>query len=133
MPHSEIRTDLSATPQQHERVLPPKAKYHAQWRAFAIRHGVALALLYSWIPAALAFFLAASRQRLAHPLLACALLSLWLFAALAATWWAGEFRCPRCQRRYAALGYGNKAMTLTRGLFDKVCANCKLTKFERVR
>ena len=57
-------------------------------------------------------------------------MALWLAAAIAAVWWAGEFRCPRCRRRYAALGHRKGDTNLTRGLFDKVCANCKLQKFE---
>ena len=105
--------------------------YRAQWRAFAFRRGLALSLLYSWIPASIAFFLV-SRRRLHQPLLFGSLIWLWLFAALAAVWWAGEFRCPRCQRRYAALGHRKGELSFMRGLFDKVCANCKLTKFERL-
>jgi hypothetical protein len=57
-------------------------------------------------------------------------MGLWLVAALAAVWWAGQFRCPKCCRRYAALGH-RRRINLSRGLFDKVCSNCKLTKFER--
>jgi hypothetical protein len=58
---------------------------------------------------------------------------LWLAAALTAIWWAGEFRCPRCRRRYAALGNARGDTNLTRGIFSKVCTNCKLSKFEIVQ
>ena len=103
--------------------------YHAQWRAFSIRRGLALFLLYTWLPASAAFF-EISRRGLHQPLLFGGLILLWLGLALAAVWWAGEFRCPRCQRRYAALGHCKGDTNFTRGLFDKVCSNCKLTKFE---
>ena len=56
----------------------------------------------------------------------------WLAAAIAAVWWAGEFRCPRCRRRYGALGHKKGDINLTRGIFDKICSNCKLRKFEHV-
>lgn len=105
--------------------------YHAQWRAFAVRRSLALSLLYTWFPVSVVFF-EVSRRGLHQPLLFGGLISLWLVLALAAVWWAGEFRCPRCQRRYAALGHRSGDMNLTRGLFDKVCSNCKLSKFEQM-
>ena len=104
-------------------------RYQAQWRDLAVRRGLALSLLASWIPASIAFF-EVSRHRWHQPLLFGGLIGLWLVLALAAVWWAGEFRCPRCRRRYAALGHRKGDLNLTRGLFDKVCANCKLTRFE---
>jgi hypothetical protein len=54
----------------------------------------------------------------------------WLMAACLAIWWAGEFRCPRCRRRYGALGSKTGIGVIWRGLFDKICHNCKLRKFE---
>ena len=104
--------------------------YPAQWRAFAVRRGLALFLLYTWLPASIAFF-EISRRGVHQPLLFGGLILLWLIFALAAVWWAGEFRCPRCRRRYAALGHRKGDTNFTRGLFDKVCSNCKLSKFER--
>ncbi len=127
MVDSESRTGI----QPHERASRPEAEYSSQWRAFAFRRGLALLLLSTWLPVSVACF-EVSRRGLHRPLLFGGLICLWLVLALAAVWWAGEFRCPRCQRRYAALGHRKGGVDLTRGLFDKVCANCKLTKFERV-
>jgi len=106
--------------------------YAAQWRAFAIRRNVALFFLYTWIPISVGLFLI-SRLGLHMPVLCLLLILLWLFAAVVGVYWAGEFRCPRCRRRYGALGHRKGDMSYTRGIFDQVCANCKLTKFERVR
>ncbi len=104
--------------------------YAAQWRAFAVRRGLALFLLYTWLPGSIVCF-EISRHGVHQPLLFGGLIVLWLVFALAAVWWAGEFRCPRCRRRYAALGHRKGDTNFTRGLFDKVCSNCKLSKFER--
>ncbi len=127
MVDSETRTGFP----QHERVSRHEAEYCSQWRAFALRRGLALFLLYTWVPASILFF-EVSRHGLHQPLLFGGLICSWLLLALAAVWWAGEFRCPRCQRRYASLGHRKEKIDLTLGLFDKVCANCKLTKFERM-
>ena len=104
------------------------SNYHAAWKAFAMRRNLSFFLLFGWIPFCVALFYL-SRYRLHQPILFMFLMGAWLVAALASVWWAGEFRCPRCRRRYGALGH-KKTMNVTRGLFDKVCANCKLTKFE---
>jgi hypothetical protein len=110
----------------------PQVDYHAAWKAFAIRRNLALFLLYSWLPVSYGLFYL-SRHYLHRPFTALALMWIWLFAAVAAVWWAGEFRCPRCRRRYGALGHRKGDTNITRGLFDRECANCKLTKFEIVR
>jgi len=113
----------------HERHSEPEVDYHYEWKAFAVRRNLALFLLYSWLPVSFGMFYL-SRHYLHQPIAAMAAISLWLIAALAAVWWAGEFRCPRCRRRYGALGHRKGDTNYTRGIFDKVCANCKLTKFE---
>lgn len=105
--------------------------YHQQWKAFAIRRNTALFLLCTWPPLSIALF-AISRGGWHRPIPCLILILLWLSLALAAVWWAGEFRCPRCRRRYGALGHKKGDVNWTRGLFDKVCANCKLRKFERM-
>ena len=110
----------------------PPIDYHAQWRAFAARRNLALFFLYSWVPVCIALFWI-SRLGLHQPVLCLTMMLLWLFAALALVYRAGEFRCPRCRRRYGSLGHRKGDVNLTRGIFDTVCANCKLTKFERVR
>src|ERR1700722_2165726 len=102
----------------------PAVDYHAEWKAFAFRRNLALILLAGWIPLCVALF-----ELTGHPVASLVAVGVWTGCALAAVWWAGEFRCPRCRRRYAALGY-RKGSNLTRGMFDKVCSNCKLTKFE---
>ena len=110
----------------------PEVDYHAQWRAFAIRRTTALFFLFTWVPFSIAMF-EISRHGWHRPILSLILILSWLAIALGAVWWAGEFRCPRCRRRYGALGHKKGDVNLTRGLFDTVCANCKLRKFERVR
>lgn len=124
---------------RHERSQQPVGSeldsdvdYHAQWRAFALRRNTALFLLYTWIPVTILLF-ELSRNGWHQPVLCLCLIFLWLVAALGAVWWAGEFRCPRCRRRYGALGNKKGDVNITRGIFDKVCANCKLRKFEHVR
>jgi len=106
--------------------------YHRQWRAFALRRNVALLLLYGWIPVCFGLF-ELSRQWIHRPVECLIGMAVWLISAVAAVWWAGEFRCPRCRRRYGALGHRKGSTNFTRGIFDKVCSNCKLTKFELVR
>ena len=101
----------------------------AHWRAFAFRRSLALFLLFGWAPlAATLFFL--SRMFLHQPIVCLATMFAWLSAAIAAVWWAGEFRCPRCRRRYGAVGHRRGGANLTRGIFDTICSNCKLRKFE---
>ncbi len=111
--------------------VEPGIDYRAQWRAFALRRYIALFFLFTWIPLSIALF-EISRNGWHQPVLSLIVIFAWLAAALAAVWWAGEFRCPRCRRRYGALGHKKGDVNLTRGIFDKVCANCKLRKFERV-
>ena len=107
------------------------AYYRAQWRAYALRRGLALFFVYAWVPVTVGLFLL-SRLSLHEPVLSLVVIFVWLGTALALVYWAGEFRCPRCRRRYGALGHRKGDVNLTRGIFDKVCANCKLRKFERV-
>ncbi len=108
----------------------PEVDYRAAWRAYAVRRNLALFLLVVWLPVAVGLF-EVSRSGWHQPIACLIIIFLWLIAALGAVWWAGEFRCPRCRRRYGALGNKKGDVNITRGLFDKVCANCKLRKFER--
>jgi hypothetical protein len=110
----------------------PKVNYQSQWQAFALRRNLALILLYGWLPACFAFYVVAGDPP-ERQIIAFIGMFLWLAAALTAIWWAGEFRCPRCRRRYAALGNARGDTNLTRGIFSKVCTNCKLSKFEIVQ
>ena len=103
--------------------------YHSAWRAYTKRRNLALGLLYSWPLISFGLFYL-SRHYLHQPLGAIATSAVWLVGALCAVYWAGEFRCPRCRRRYGALGHRKGDTNITRGIFDKVCANCKLRKFE---
>jgi len=104
--------------------------FHKRWEEYAKRYHRAIFLLYGWVPVCIGLYLA-SRFGLHQPLLALLLMMIWLVAALTAVWWAGQFRCPRCSRRYGALGH-KRRMNVTRGLFDDVCSNCKLAKFGRI-
>ena len=100
--------------------------YKAQWHAYARRRYAALFLLFTW-PAACFGLFWLSRMWLHLPLVAIAVMMLWLAGALWLVWWSGEFRCPRCRRRFGALG---RRSTITRGIFDPLCNNCKLRKGE---
>jgi hypothetical protein len=102
--------------------------YAVKWRKFAVRRNTALFLLYGWVPVCVGLFLL-SRYWIHQPIASLILMGLWLLLAVAAVWWAGEFRCPRCSRRFAAQGRG-RHVNWTRGFFEKICANCKLKKFE---
>ena len=103
--------------------------YPRQWRAFAVRWFAATGLFIAWPVISFLLFYE-SRHSWHEPLFSLAAMFVWLAAALAAVWWQGEFRCPRCRRRYGALGSKSGDTNYTRGFFDKVCANCKLRKFE---
>lgn len=109
----------------------PEVDYHREWKAFATRRNLAFFLLYGWVPVCYGLFWL-SRHILHQPVASLIAMAVWLGCGLAAVWWAGEFRCPRCRRRYGALGHRKGDTNLTRGLFDKVCSNCKLRKFEVV-
>jgi hypothetical protein len=111
--------------------VAPEVDYHRQWQAFALRRNLALFLLLCW-PLVVGGLFYLSRHVVHEPVLSLVVMLLWLLAALAAVWWAGEFRCPRCRRRYGALGNKKGSVNLTRGIFDEVCANCKLGKFEKI-
>jgi hypothetical protein len=118
---------MASSAQQEQ--VPPAADYHAKWQAFARRRILALTLLYGWLP--LCLLLIFSAELLDNPPeWSIAIMLFWTAGLFAAIWWAGEFRCPRCRRRYGALGR-ERSVNLTRGLFDKICYNCKLTKFEK--
>ena len=108
------------------------AYYRSQWRAYGFRRAVALFFVYTWVPVTVGLLLV-SRLSVHQPALAGSVILVWLGAAVGLVYWSGEFRCPRCRRRYGALGHRKGDVNLTRGIFDKVCANCKLRKFERVR
>lgn len=108
------------------------AYYHHQWKAYATRRALALFFVYTWVPLAFGLFWL-SRLYIHQPEVSLVVIFAWLAAAVGLVWWSGEFRCPRCRRRYGALGHRKGEVNLTRGLFDKICANCKLRKFEQVR
>ena len=107
----------------------PAINYARQWRVIATRWYTALFLLITWPPLCVGLFLY-SRATLHMPLTCLSIMGLWLAGALSAVWWAGESRCPRCRRRYAALGHKPGDTNYTRGFFATVCSNCKLRKYE---
>ena len=104
--------------------------YHYQWQVYALRWYTTLFLLLGWVPISVWLFYR-SRNGWHQPLVALGIILMWLATMLAMVWWTGEFRCPRCRRRYGALGNRKGDTNFTRGFFDRVCANCKLRKFER--
>jgi Leu/Phe-tRNA-protein transferase len=94
-----------------------------------VRRMLAMFMLFGAIPFTTGAFVV-SRLWLEQPALCIAAVVLWWAAASAAVWWAGEFRCPRCRRRFGALGSHKGVQVVWRGLFDKVCSNCKLRRGE---
>ncbi|WP_162536310.1 hypothetical protein [Granulicella sp. WH15] len=98
--------------------------YVLQWRSYRLRRSLALFFLYGLLP-----FCVAAALLLSPVLVAGLVMLLWLGAAGAAIWWSGEFRCPRCWRRFGALGSKKKLEMWSGGLFDEICHNCKLRKF----
>ena len=106
-----------------------RVSYSRQWSAYARRRNLALIFLFGAVPfAAAAYWF--TQYRLGQPLLGLVALIIWCGLLAFAVWWAGEFRCPRCLRRIGALGSQTGPATLWRGLFDKVCPNCKLRRWE---
>ncbi len=106
-------------------MTPDVAKsYASQWRSYRLRRALALFFLYGLVPFGVAAVLLPSPA-----LMAGLAVLLWLAAAGAAIWWAGQFRCPRCWRRFGALGSRKKLEMWSGGLFDEICHNCKLRKF----
>jgi hypothetical protein len=110
----------------------PQIHYHREWKAFAVRRGLALFFLFGFVPVCFGLF-ALSRFWIHQPIASLVGMAVWLGCLVASVWWAGEFRCPRCRRRYGAVGSRKGDTNLTRGLFDTECANCKLRRFEVVR
>ena len=116
--------DASCSPEQN-------ANYHLRWQSYAQRRNLALVTLLAWPPVCVVLF-ALSRYWLHLPAVSLLLMAAWLVWGFALVWWQGEFRCPRCNRRYGALGSRRGRTNWTRGLFDRVCSNCKLRKFELI-
>ncbi len=112
-------------------ILPTSSSpdYRRDWKRYRLRRNVALFLLFGWMPVSVGAFLA-SRLELHLPWVVLALILTWGAALCFAIWYAGEFRCPRCRRRFGALGSRKGAGAIWRGLFDSICYNCKLRKFE---
>ncbi len=125
--------DLPNTRAVHEDGWAPvetgDRNYHRLWLVYKLRRLTALALLFGWVPVTYALFYY-SRHYWHTPFLSLSAILVWLVAGVSAVWWQGEFRCPRCRRRYGALGNRKGDTNYTRGLFDTICANCKLRKFE---
>ncbi len=106
-------------------MAPGAAKSYAlQWRAYRLRRALALFFLYGLVP-----FCIAADLLLSPRLMTGLSMLLWMGAVAAAIWWAGQFRCPRCWRRFGALGSKKKLEMWSGGLFDEICHNCKLRKF----
>ena len=101
-----------------------------EWRVYAIRRTLALLLLYAFLPFCFAAFYL-SRQYVHQPVLSVSLMALWGAGMCTTIWWSGEYRCPRCRRRYGALGWHKGLGRIWCGLFDSTCSNCKLRKFEQ--
>lgn len=104
--------------------------YRFEWRDYARRRFLARTLLFLWIPVVAGGFIA-SRFFLHVPLQMVSLMLVWTAATVAAIVAAGRFRCPRCRRRVGSLGRDAGPRVLWRGLFDKVCPNCYLHRFEQ--
>lgn len=130
MKQSHDQTAEPATGKQTSSLASTQS-YHLRWRSYARRRRMALGALLAWLPVCFGLF-AVLGYWLHLPALSLLLMAAWLGLAAGLVWWQGEFRCPRCNRRYGALGSRRGRTNWTRGIFDTVCANCKLRKFERV-
>ena len=115
----------------HEEGTPEEDRryYHHQWQLYRLRRNLAFFFIATW-PAACIVLFRVSREWLHLPITALAIMLAWLGTAIGLVFWAQEFRCPRCRRRFAALGSRRGGLTVLRGLFDPICGNCKLRKFE---
>jgi len=102
--------------------------YASQWESYRQRRRLALVLLYGLVPCWIISF-AVLDDVLHREMLALLLEIGWTIAAGASLWWAGQFRCPRCCRRFGALGSKGFPGRLFFGVFDDICNNCKLRKF----
>ncbi len=116
-------------PQERWTAMDGEVDYHRLWRAYRLRWWSAFLLVVSWTPVA-GWLFYSSRHSWHQPLMCLTVIILWFVAAVASVWWQGEFRCPRCRRRYGALGTRKGRTNYTRGFYDRICANCKLRKFE---
>lgn len=104
--------------------------YTAAWTRYGRRRALAIFMVFGCVPVVVGMFLL-SRLVIHLPVLSLMVMAAWLAGTVAAVWWAGEFRCPRCRRRFGAQGSNKGVVTLWRGIFDKICGNCKIRKFER--
>ena len=101
--------------------------YASQWESYRQRRRLALVLLYGLVPCWIISFVVL--DDLFHlEVLPLLLTAVWSAGACASFWWAGQFRCPRCCRRFGALGSKGFLGGLFFGVFDDICHNCKLRK-----
>lgn len=102
--------------------------FAAQWASYRRRRNLALVLLYSLVPCWIISLSVVGE--IAHfEILSVLLAGVWTAATAASLWWAGQFRCPRCSRRFGALGSKGFFGRLSCGVFDDICNNCRLRKF----
>jgi hypothetical protein len=104
------------------------ANFASQWREYGRRRLLALFFLYSLLPVCVVSILISSLEP-HRAIFALPVMPVWLGATWAAIWWAGEFRCPRCWRRFGAVGSKGATGSWSRGLFDDICHNCRVRKF----
>ena len=102
-------------------------KYVEARRTYFIRRRITFALIIGFAPfAALAYVLAPNFRWVV--LASVPVVGLWGCFAWWAIWWTGQFRCPRCRRRYGSLASRAFLVKWSRGLFEDVCPNCRLAK-----
>ena len=105
----------------------PNPDYSAALRSHRFRRIVTLCVVYSFLPVcALLYFTVDNHIYLFLGVLPA--MGLWGFLAYSSIWWTGQFRCPRCKRRFGSLGSRGSFVKWTHGLFEDVCPNCKLPK-----
>ncbi len=102
--------------------------YASQWASYRHRRNVAFVLLFGFVPCWILCFTLLS-EVFHFPELAILLAVAWTAGTGASLWWTGQSRCPRCWRRFGALGSKGQLDRLSFGLFDETCNNCKLRKF----
>jgi hypothetical protein len=102
-------------------------QYREARRRYLLRRRITLTLIYGFAPFCAGVYLLAPSFRWLV-LVSIPLAGLWACVAWWAIWWSGQFRCPKCRRRYGSLASRAFLVRWSHGLFEEVCPNCRLAK-----